>query len=1096
MSFFSSPQILYAPDDPGGAGGLPGSNVPGAGTASPKGVSPAAKKLEDVLKSLDDSNKRLYRMLNKTLGMDAASEDDTKSDKTQSKGLVETLQDDLLTPLKEMFDPSELLQGLFGEDTSLFDLLGGESSKQKPKEKPKMNDMMRLSAGDAMGFTFLYWKLDEIAGLLRGEGESDRETRGKGLGGFFQGLLKGATGLAILAGSMMIFAGALLLFTKLEGSDWAKALAGIGMFALFVAGAVVVAKLVAKEEKTFFDFAKGVLALTASLVLFGAAIFVMAWVKPYVPDAVDGMRLFGIFVAGAVIVSHLVGENLKNFAQLGIGMIALTGALILFGAAIFVMDLVRPLIPGAKEGIEQFLIFIGVASVLSRIVGTNIASFGQFALGSLLLTAALGLFAGAIWVVNTLAPTEAVIAAIPAMAAMLVLSGIGVAVGYFLGGALPGLIAFGIGSMLLSAAVMLFGVAVRSIQSIPIDDLVQAGAIVLAMSVLSVAAAGVGLLLAGPLLPGILGFTIGAAALTAGTVLFGLAVRSIKGITLEDLGVALAIVGSMGLLVGAAAAVGVALLFALPALGAFAAAAGALSLGMVALGEAIKAVRDSGEFVDDAMPALQKMMKFLSNPDGAVDADGKSAGGGYPGVIQLMDGMNRAVRRKMRQFGEALIPFSEGMLNFAEVIRLVAEIGSPELINAAVYGVGNMMGFLVGGGPAAVAYEESVAGMMEGMKRRVATRIEDFGNALGPLSSALLDFTEVIRQTAGMKDDVELAKPAIRAMIAFLVSGTPREPSIASLLASITPRMSERMGAFGEGLTPLSTGLNTFAEVVHQVKNISPEQLGQAIDNLDGMMLFLQRASGIAADVGGGKFLGLGSTNMEKFEEAIAPFGNGVRSFISIARDIGSASENVQTSETMLRSMVRMLTAAGAVVDQSGNPQQVGQFKNSLDLLGDGINRFTGQVEGSAPFVLDRIADALERIAEIQFGQMFTPFIQFMDHNEKLVETATQLERISEAITPREPTTLDRIGGAIGSIFNRGGDRANIDDREVEAYMNPTGGGGGSIEENVSVIARIISSWNDAPPITLANGEETNVILMQGAAASQAASSFGGGFGG
>jgi hypothetical protein len=229
---------------------------------------------------------------------------------------------------------------------------------------------------------------------------------------------------------------------------------------------------------------------------------------------------------------------------------------------------------------------------------------------------------------------------------------------------------------------------------------------------------------------------------------------------------------------------------------------------------------------------------------------------------------------------------------------------------------------------------------------------------------------------------------------------------------------------------------------------------------------------------------------MEKFEDALVPFGGGVRTFVGIARDMGTAAADVEASEAVMHTMVRMLTAAGAIVDRGG-PDRINEFAYSLDLLGEGISKFNGEVEGTTPFVLDRIADALERIAEIQFGQMFTPFIQFMSHNEQLKETATQLERISEAIEPKEPNTLDRIGGAIGSIFNRqGGSRTALDD--TAAAMPDFSESG--VEANVATLTGIITKWDtERQPIVLTGDADTNIVVMPGGGGS-GATNFGGNY--
>lgn len=1101
MSLFSTHQILYAPDDGGAAGGIPPSGAPGA--SAPKGVSPAVKSLEKHIQELSDTNKRIFKLLSKSLGVGAAEDDTDNQTETLAKSFGDIFQESVTDPLKDIFNFDDLFGGLFGggdEDSLLGGMFG--KSKERPKERPRLSDMMKMPAEHSLGYTLLYWKLDEIAGLLDPNSKSKKEEKGKGLGGFFQGLLKGAAGLALLAGSMMLFAGALLLFTKLEGSDWAKALAGIGMFALFVVGAVVVAKAVAKEEQTFFDFAKGVLALTASMILFGAAVFVMAWILPYVIEAIPGIALFGAFVAGAVFLANRVNQNTGNFVQFGLGVMVLTVGLALFAGAIFVTNWAGQYLVGAIPTLIAFAVFtlamVGIASIL----GANLGQFALFAVGAVLLSVGLVAFGYALKITSDMG--QYIEGALPVLVTMGLVMGAVALLGLAAGNMIAGAIGILAGSVALLLGLMAFRATLEIANSIELDNMNHMWSVIGTLGAISAAVGAMGLVLL-LALPGIALFGTAGAALALGMLGFRdaiVAVAEIGGISDAGLtglskiqrflsnpdaldddgnfrpGVTPGVIEIMRNVNGPT----------LLKLRLFGSSLEVFSSGMIAFARVIERVAEVSDKVDPALIGLERMMTFLSNPDGAMDEDGR-LNGGRPGVLQLLDGVNRRLVRRFRQFGRAMDPFFNSMLTFAQVIDTVSKVGDEATISLAIDSVGRMMGLLVGG--PGIPEGSDLVSIFEGMSYHVAPLLEAFGSALGPLMNALLSFAEVIDRVKSLTaEEIQDAGNNLGAMYLFL---NGNENSVVALLGGISSGDSRRIGRFGASLSPLSEGLSIFVGVINQVRDITATQVNDAIVNLDSMMAFLQRASTMAADVGGGKFLGLGSSNMEKFEEAITPFGSGVRSFISIARSIGSASESIQTSDVMLTTMVRMLTAAGAVVDRGGSPQQVGQFKTSLDLLGDGINRFTGQVEGTAPFVLDRIADALERIAEIQFGQMFVPFIQFMEHNEKLTETATQLERINEAITPRQPNTLDRISGAIGSIFNRGGERANLNDTETAEYV-ASPGVDGSMEGYVAGMYEILSRW-DMSPIQLPTGEAgTNMMVLQSGAGAAQEPAFGGNF--
>jgi hypothetical protein len=1110
VSFFSVPHIYLAPDTGGTAGGIPPSAAPGA--PAPKGVSPAVKSLEKQIQELSDTNKRIFRLLSKSLGTGIPGEDADKD--AQPEALSESIGGALresFDSIKDIFTFDDLFGGLAGGGEDLLgDFFGGGKSKEKAKEKPKLSDMMKMPAEHSLGYTLLYWKLDEIAGLLDGS-KSKKEEQGKGIGGFFQGLLKGAVGLAVLAGAMLLFAGALLLFTKLEGSDWAKALLGIAMFALFVTGAVLVAKAVAKEEKTFLDFAKGVLLLTAAMILFGAAVFVMAWVLPYVIPAIPGMVLFGAFVLGAVVVSRLVGKNLKDFAQFGLGMILLTGALILFGAAVFVMNWINPYIDGALFGIGLFLAFVGITAILAKVVGSQLGSFTKFAIGTLLMIAGLVLFAGAIWLVNKMITLEQIgYAAIVALA-MIGFVAVTAALGYAMAPLLPGLVVIAVGALALAVSMGLFALAIAITRGLGVNEIERAS-VVLEGSAILMAQAGILGYRSALAIPGLVLFSAAAVALSVGMIAFATAIKAVASAA-QFVPIAIpalremmrfltnprALRGrgdNMELVPGEDAGVLELLAFVgvgvLIKLGVFGTALIPFAEGMSRFADTIQKVAEVGDVVPAGLVGLGKMMKFLSNPDGALDDDGNPIGAGAPGVLQMLDAVSGVTLIKLGAFGLALLPFSESMIKFAEVIRLIANVGDAAAIHRAVIGTGNMMGLLVGGGPANIPQEQSVMGMMDHMSFIATVKLAAFGNALGPLMSSLLNFAEVIAKVATMEGQVDAATPSLEKMFIFLASMDPGKTSIAQLVGAIDRNVSRNLGAFGAALQPFSEGMLTFTEVVRRVVGLD-SILDPALSSLSRMMEFLGRAGEIANNVGSGGFLGLGRSSMDKFKDAIQPFGEGTDSFIQIARRIADNQEAIGQSSDALTTMANMLVAAGAVVDRGGTPQRVGQFKNSLDLLGDGINRFTGQVGGTTPFVLDRIADALERIAQIQFGQMFTPFIQFMSHNNTLRETATQLERISEAITPKQPTTLDRISGAIGSLFNQGGSRTGLDTNQTAAYV-ASPGVDGSLQGYVAGIHNIMQRW-DQNPIQLPNGVPgTNMMVIQSSGGGQRQPAFGSGF--
>lgn len=128
--------------------------------------------------------------------------------------------------------------------------------------------------------------------------------------------------------------------------------------------------------------------------------------------ALTGAGLFAAFVAGVLVVSKLVSDNTGNMAKFGIGSMAMAGALGVFAISLSIMsaamtgDLIK--LPGltlpaidpaaAITGIGLFTAFeLGVA-VLSNIVAQQLPNFSKFALGSMAMAGALAVFSIALYV--------------------------------------------------------------------------------------------------------------------------------------------------------------------------------------------------------------------------------------------------------------------------------------------------------------------------------------------------------------------------------------------------------------------------------------------------------------------------------------------------------------------------------------------------------------------------------------------------------------------------------------------------------------------------------------------------------------------------
>lgn len=309
----------------------------------------------------------------------------------------------------------------------------------------------------------------------------------KHIGKSVDDFIKMALGAGFMSLAIGVFAGALILMKFIE---WGPALAGLGLFALFTLGMLGVAQLVNENTKNFLQFAVGSAAMAGALLAFSVSIMFSSWIMKAVDvaGAFEALGFFTLFTLGNIVVANLCGKNVENFVQFALGSMAMAGALVVFSVALAIASMIFSgktgdvtiggdnhkilgvNLAGAAEALIFFGVFIAGMVVVSRTLGSQVSSLTQFAVASTVMSAALLAFsfslfiAGAIftrgihigeWQMEPVSPgaligTLAIFAAF--MAGMVVL-------GTFAGSAAAPVAIFAGVSMLMSAALMVFGFA-------------------------------------------------------------------------------------------------------------------------------------------------------------------------------------------------------------------------------------------------------------------------------------------------------------------------------------------------------------------------------------------------------------------------------------------------------------------------------------------------------------------------------------------------------------------------------------------------------------------------------------------------------------
>ena len=446
-------------------------------------------------------------------------------------------------------------------DMKLLDETNDKISKEGKNKKANVSQSAKFD--DLKSIPFELATLGAVLhNAITGGDKNNKKNEGKGLSGFFKGLMEGVSGITSLSVALLAFAGATVLFNFV---DWGKALIGLLSFTAFTIGMVAIAKRVGDKDtlESFISMSKASFFMSAALGAFAIGLFLVSSVvsgegmklgpltiPPFdVDDAIIGIGLFLVFEIGLVVVAKLlngVNSDMINFAK---GSMLMAGALVAFSLAIFVVSnlfgkginlgiigkalgwgegqiTVDPAM--AALGVATFLAFELAIAGIARLAGQNISQMIKFATASLMMTSALVVFSLSLVVVSSLFTKGLDIGDLhlPKVEIGWALAGVGIFLAFIgvvtlLTAAAQPLLGpmaiFGAVSILMSTSLALFGIAmaISGIAaaggnaelgglgkfSIPENNGINAIKSIAAMAAFMIAFAGLGALLLNPILP-------------------------------------------------------------------------------------------------------------------------------------------------------------------------------------------------------------------------------------------------------------------------------------------------------------------------------------------------------------------------------------------------------------------------------------------------------------------------------------------------------------------------------------------------------------------------------------------------------------------
>ena len=257
---------------------------------------------------------------------------------TQILGYYESSEEDNVEAKSLQESMAESLSSIldFNGETSTENKLDKKEKTKKPKMNGQFNDLKELP--------FVYGTLGAvIANAINDKNKGEK----KGISGFFKGLMEGIGGIASLGVALLAFAGAALIFNFV---DWGKAVIGLLAFTVFTIGMVALAKTLSSEQKDLTKFAESSLIMSAALGAFAVSLYIASTLMSMKPINIGSISLpafdvggailalvtFGAFEMGMVGIAKLMKNDGDNFAKFALGSLLMTAALVTFSVGLVI----------------------------------------------------------------------------------------------------------------------------------------------------------------------------------------------------------------------------------------------------------------------------------------------------------------------------------------------------------------------------------------------------------------------------------------------------------------------------------------------------------------------------------------------------------------------------------------------------------------------------------------------------------------------------------------------------------------------------------------------------------------------------------------
>jgi tape measure domain-containing protein len=659
----------------------------------------------------------------------------------------------------------------------------------------------------------------------------------------------------------------------------------------------------------------GILAISAALLLLTGTIKILAKIdNGDLKKGTNAIAKILTLFAGVIAASNFAG---KNAAKAGVGLLAMSGAILLLSGAIIILSHIK------SDGLDQALKAIAKLELLfaGLIVATHFAKDCKSTL--VIISATIGLLAVAIGTLSMI-NQENLASATNALSQVMLVFSILITSTHLAKKANGTLI------IMVGAVTILAGI-IALLSGLPAESVLGVST-ALSTLLLSLSASMFIISNTGTVAPGAY-VTLGVMTLiVAGlaAIVGVLAYTKVGGVLeiAEGLSVLLLSLSASCLILSAVGVTGAAAFVGIGALTTLITAVGGLMLGIGALATYYPGME---EFLDKGLSILEKIGYGLGSFFGKIV--GGFLASSTAGLVEV--GSNLAA------FIENASPFFDTVSNFDDgVLSGVKALAETILILTAADIVQGVTSFLTGGLP-----------------------LPKFGEQLIPFGEAMQEFANTVKDLKS--EDVETAATAGK-MMAEMASTLPNTGGVLGFFTG-----NNDMDKFGKQLIPFGEAIKAFGDTVVDLKSEDIETAAIAGKIMSEMASTLPNTGGVVSWF-------TGNNGMDKFGEQLIPFGEAIKAFGDTVADLKSEDiEAAATAGKIMSEMASTLPNSGGVVSWFTGNNDMDKFCEQLENFGNGIKKYSDSVSGidisamsSSITQINRLVETAKNMSELDTSGM------------------------------------------------------------------------------------------------------------------------------